>query len=84
MSKLNLETLLSFMLFGGAQGDSCPVTTSDLLCIPISFLMVPDFSARHLWQLPAETYTSEVGELDEEMIAEFCLGSLSFILIGFF
>jgi len=68
----------------GAQGDPCTATISDLLCVPIWFLIIPDSSTRALWQLPVETSSSEAGKLHEEMAAKFCLQSISFILVGFF
>jgi hypothetical protein len=40
----------------------CTATISDLLYIPICFLIIPDSSARAPWQLPAETSSSEAGE----------------------
>jgi hypothetical protein len=44
----------------------------DLLGILIWFLIVPDSSIRALWQLPAETSSSEVGETWREVATEFC------------
>jgi hypothetical protein len=47
----------------GAQGDPCTATVSDLLCVPIRFIIIPDSSTRALWQLPADTSSSEAGEI---------------------
>jgi hypothetical protein len=68
----------------GAQGDLCTMTITYLLCISISFLIIPDSSTRALWQLPAETSVAKQEKLDKEMAAEFCLQSIFLILVGFF
>jgi hypothetical protein len=47
----------------GAQGDPCTAITSDLLCFPIWFLIIPNSSTTTLWQLTAETSISETGKI---------------------
>jgi hypothetical protein len=47
----------------GAQGDPSIETISDLLCITILFLIIPDLSTIALWKLPGETYSSEAEEI---------------------
>jgi hypothetical protein len=68
----------------GAQGNLNTATISDLLCIPIRVLIIPDLSTRALWQLPADTASSEARETWQEVATEFCLQSILFILVGFF
>jgi hypothetical protein len=50
---------------------------SDLLCVPVWILIVPDSSTRALWQQPAETSSSEEGRNmarnDSEFADEDCL-----------
>jgi hypothetical protein len=66
-----------------AQGDPSTATVYALLCFPIRFLIIIASAARVLWQLPAETCSSEAGETWREMVAEFCPRSVSFILVEF-
>jgi hypothetical protein len=57
------KLLLLLLLRGGfAQGLPYIATISNLLCVPVWVLIIPDSSIRDLWQLPAETSTSEGGE----------------------
>jgi hypothetical protein len=46
-------------------------TTSDLLRIPNHFLIIPDSSTIALWQLPAQTSSSEAEKLSEQIAYEF-------------
>jgi hypothetical protein len=58
-----LRYILYVFLEGwGAQGDLCTATISGLFCSPIYFLIIPDSSTTALWQLPADTPSSEAGE----------------------
>jgi hypothetical protein len=82
---MKVTPLLLFLLWSGiAHGDPCTPTVSDLLCIPMWFLTIPDLSARALRQLPAEISSSEAGRTGREMAVEFCLQMISFILVGLF
>jgi hypothetical protein len=68
----------------GAQSDPRTAAISDLTCVPISDIITPDSSTRALWKLPAETSSIATGETWTEMDVEFCLLSISFILVRFF
>jgi hypothetical protein len=76
---------VSFILYlcgVGTQGDPWTVTTSDLLCIPIQFLKIPDSSTRALWKLPRHLIAKQ------EKLGKWLLNfaykvSLSY-LVGFF
>jgi hypothetical protein len=59
---VNIKTNYLYSSCVGAQGDTCAATNSDLLCFSIWFLIIPVSSTRALWQLPAETSSSETGE----------------------
>jgi hypothetical protein len=50
---------------------------------PSVFLIIPDSSTRALWQLLAERPSGKAGKLGE-IADEFCLRSISIILVGFF
>jgi hypothetical protein len=65
--------LIRYCFGVGTQGDPCTMTTVDLLHILICFLIIPDSSTRALWQLPAETSSTEAGETWQKMANEFCL-----------
>jgi hypothetical protein len=54
---------LLLLLWGGRTSDHYTVTVSDLLCVRNWFLIIPDSSTRVIWQLPAETSSSEVGKM---------------------
>jgi hypothetical protein len=45
-----------------AHGNPCTASICDLLWIPIWYLIIPDLCTRSLWQLQAETSSSEAGE----------------------
>jgi hypothetical protein len=44
---------------------------SDLLCVPIWVLIIPDSYTRALWQVSAETRSTESGETWREMAVHF-------------
>jgi hypothetical protein len=46
---------------------------SDLLCIPISVLIIPDTPTRALCQVPAETSSSESGEMAVNFISKLLI-----------
>jgi hypothetical protein len=46
----------------GAQGELSTPIISDLFCVPVHFSKHPDSTTRALWQLPADTSSSEAGE----------------------
>jgi hypothetical protein len=50
---------------------------------PSNLLISPDSSTKDLWHLTAELSSRETGKIDEEMASDFCLRSISFILILF-
>jgi hypothetical protein len=54
--------ILSLSCGVGAQGDACTATISDLLCIPIWYLIIPNSSTTAIWKLPPETSSNKTGE----------------------
>jgi hypothetical protein len=72
---------LLLLLWGGiAQGIPCTATISDLLGVPIWVHIIPDSSTTALWQLPAETPSSEVGETWWEVAVNFAYKVSLFVL----
>jgi hypothetical protein len=50
---------------------------------PSNLLISPDSSTKDLWHLTADLSSRETGKIDEDMASDFCLRSISFILIVF-
>jgi hypothetical protein len=76
---------LTFILYPcgvGAQGDAYTATICDLFASPLDFLIISDSSTRALWHGPADISSSEAGEHGEEKVDEFCLRSISFMLVA--
>jgi hypothetical protein len=65
----------------GEQSEPCTATIPDL-CVSIWFLIIPDSSSRALRQWPAETPTSEVGEMWRGN-GRWILPTKYLILVGF-
>jgi hypothetical protein len=66
----------------GAKGDPCMAIISDLLCVPIWFMIFPNSSTRTLWQLSAETTSSEQMKPGERWPPNFAYEVSLFILLG--
>jgi hypothetical protein len=64
-----------------AQGNPCTPKISDLLCVPIWVIIILDSSAGDLWQLLAETSSSEAGECcDKRLLNVAYVVSLSSLI----
>jgi hypothetical protein len=62
----------------------CTATISDVLYVPIWVLTIPDLSIRAVWQLPAETSSSEAGETWRELAVNFSSEVYLSYLLGSF
>jgi hypothetical protein len=71
--KQYVSLLLLLLVLRGriAQGVPYTATIYDLLCISIWVLFIPDSSTIALWELRAETPSSEAGETWQEMEVHF-------------
>jgi hypothetical protein len=62
-----LEHLILYLCGVGARLNPYTEIISDVLCIPIWVLIIPDSSTRALWQLPEEISSSKAWETWREM-----------------
>jgi hypothetical protein len=65
------------------QSDLGTATVSDLLCVPIWFLIIPTLSTRALWQLPTDTSSRNAWETWQKKSTEFVLRNISLIIVVF-
>jgi hypothetical protein len=67
-----------------SHGVPCTASISDLLCVPIWFLIIPDSSTKALLQLAAEPPSSKAGETWQEIAVSFAYNLSLFTLVRLF
>jgi hypothetical protein len=85
VSNNKTESLIHYvywlLLRGGiVQSVPCTAAVSDLLCVTVGVLIIPDLSTRALWQIATDTPSSELGRHLARNVREFCQRNVSFIL----